>query len=144
MLNIKKFIISNIHSIRKFITVGTITAIFYISFFIFLHRILNVHYNIAVSLAYSASIVLYFFATRHFTFQSHLNPLKGQVLRFSMLIVLNYFITLIIVHTTVKFLLLPPVLGVVFAIGITTASNYLLGKFWVFPSSIILQNGEKN
>jgi putative flippase GtrA len=132
MLAIKKFILSNRDSIIRFIAVGLLNAIFYFCLFTIFWKGLNINYNIAITIAYAIAIVSYFFLTRHFTFASNNNPIKNQVLRFIVLLVLNYFITLAIVHNTVKILLLSPNLGVLFAIATTTISSYLIGKFWVF------------
>jgi putative flippase GtrA len=133
-MGIKTFIHSNKYFILRFITIGLLNAIFYFFLFNFFWKWLNLNYNIAITIAYGIAIISYFFLTRRFTFKSNKNPMKNQILRFIVLLTFNYFITIIAVHFTVKILLYPPNVGVLFAIATTTISSYFIGKCWVFQN----------
>lgn len=127
----KNFLWENKVSIFIFLTIGTLTAILYFSLFTLLWKILNINYNIAISISYLGSIVFYFYCNRRFTFKSQ-SSIKQQIPRFIVLVIINYIITLLIVHSTVEILMLSPYIGVIFGIGATTAISYIVGKFWVF------------
>ncbi|MHB1947163.1 MAG: GtrA family protein [Gammaproteobacteria bacterium] len=129
---LRKFIAKNKSSILSFSLVGLLTAAIYFSLFTLLWKILNVNYNIAISIAYLIAIVFYFFTNRHFTFKSNLHPMQGQAFKFLGMVIINYLVTLSVVHSSVELLTLPPYIGMILAIGTTTILSYLIAKFWVF------------
>jgi putative flippase GtrA len=118
-----------------FLSVGIMTAIFYFSLFNIFWKYFDLNYNIAVSIAYIIAITFYFFANRHFTFKTS-GQLNNQLAKFLAMIISNYLITMIVVNMTVKLLLLPPYIGVFFAIACTTVANYFTARFWVFKTKI--------
>ena len=141
---LNKFIITNKSSIFSFLIVGLLTALFYLSFFSLLTYLCKLNYHTGVSIAYITSVILYFFAHRHFTFKNKDKAIKEQFSKFSLLVALNYFLTLVIVHSTVEFLRLPPLVGTLAAIIVTTVSNYLIAKFWVFQPALKPLNQQEN
>ena len=90
------------------------------------------NYKIAVSIAYLASVLTHFIANRRFTFQSHGHNLWPHIAKYCSLVVINYLITLAVVHIIVVELFLSPYLGIVGSIIATVLVGFLLAKLWVF------------
>ena len=130
---IKKLLIKN-QSIIKFGIVGGLTAVLYFSLFALFWRILELHYQIAISLAYFISVTFYFLANRKFTFQSTGNTSR-QLPRYGLLLLINYFVTLIVMHITVELFSFLPYFGIVASVGITFIINYQVSKRWIFKNA---------
>lgn len=133
MTRIKNLILEN-QSIFLFMTVGGLTAALYIGLFGLFWHVCQWHYQIAISLAYTIAVVFYFLANRKFTFKSTGNTAK-QLPKFLTLLLLNYVVTLIVMHITVEFAHLPPYFGIFAAIGTTFILSYRISKFWVFKNA---------
>ena len=134
--HLKKFIFENRISIFIFLLIGALTAVLYIGLFNILYKLFDINYQIALLLSYVLSVTFYFYVHRRFTFRSHGHPVSRQLVRFIIMLIMNYFITLGIVHFVVETLHLSPTLGIVISIGLTVITNYLIGKFWVFSTPL--------
>jgi putative flippase GtrA len=121
-------------SIAIFLMVGMLTAAVYFFVFSILWKLLNIDYRVSVSIAYVLSVTFQFFTNRKVTFKSHGNNLFRQMLKYVVMLALNYIITITVVEFTVRFLLLSPYLGVVFSVGITVITGYLLSRLWIYKS----------
>lgn len=115
-----------------FVMIGSITASSFFVLFTILWKILKIDYPASVSIAYIAAITFYFFANRSITFKSTAKNIKPQLIKFILLVLFNYLITITITFTTVELFLLSPYIGIVLAIGTTTILSYFISKFWVF------------
>jgi len=137
-----KRIISEIdmRSVVLFLTVGALTAVLYFSIFAYLWRVAHLHYRLAISIAYFTSILFHFTANRFVTFKSHGADFTKHVVKYLIMVMVNYLITLLVVHFVVVGLALSPYLGVISAIGATVGTGYLMAKFWVFRVDADKQN----
>ena len=135
MSQFKKIILQNRKSVLLFITVGCFSAVFYISLFTLLLKMLHFHYQIAISIAYVVSATLYFLVNRKVTFKNSINATSQQLPRYLILLMINYLVTLTVMHTTVEILSLPPYIGIVAAIGTTFMLSYTIFRFWVFKNA---------
>ena len=136
MNSVLTFLKENKLSIISFLSIGILSSILYLLVFNLLLHIFGMHYQVALSIAYVSSVVFYFIINRRYTFRSHGHTLYRQLIRFMGLLVINYFITLLIVRYVVEMLFLSPSFGIVLSIGATFVTNYFMGKFWVFRNPI--------
>jgi len=88
--------------------------------------------RLAVSVSYITAVTFHFLSNRLFTFQAgNANVLK-QLVKYLMVTLINYLITIVVVDTCVKILYLSPYIGVMASIAMTVLIGFLLMKFWVF------------
>jgi putative flippase GtrA len=135
MMNLAKlyqFILINKRSISFFLAVGGISAVINFASFAVLWNVLNINYQIAVSIAFILSVLFHFSANRAVTFRAHQHKLRHQLPKYVVMLAINYSITLLIVHVTVETFHLSPYLGLVIAVGTTMNLGYLMLRFWIF------------
>jgi putative flippase GtrA len=127
----------NTHKVAMllFASVGALSALTNFMCFTLFWKLVGLNYQLAVSIAYVISVLVHYIGNRNLTFKSTgENNLLSQLAKYLMLVIFNYCITLIVMHITVKKLLLSPFLGIIFAIGVTVMNGYLLSYFWIFRS----------
>lgn len=127
-----RFISTNQSSMLLFLLVGALSAIVNFASFSLLWKIFSINYQIAVSIAYILSVIVHFTSNRTITFKSYRENALQQIKKYLVLIVINYIITLMTLHIAVMILNLSPFLGIIFAIGLTVCTGYLISQFWVF------------
>ncbi len=130
-----QYIFTNKRSIASFLTVGALSAIVYFSVFSLLWKVLEVNYNIAITIAYILSVIFHFNANRYFTFKSHGKKILQHLIKYFIMLLFNYAVTLVIVYIIVEHLYLSPYLGIVISIGTTMNTGYLLSRYWIFQVS---------
>lgn len=123
-------------SIVLFLVIGTLSAIVYFICFTFCYKILLVDYQIAVSISYVLSVLTHFVGNRVITFKSYTNISK-QIIKYVILVGVNYIITFIIMYFIVAKCLLSPYLGIIFSIAVTFSVGYGMSKYWIFKKSKI-------
>src|SRR3990167_3097455 len=103
---------------------GSLSAIVYFLFFGVLWQTFHINYKIAVSIAYIMSAFVNFTMNRKVTFKHHGKNIHRQLI--------NYLITMLVVHIVVVDINLSPYFGVVVGVAVTILSGYLMAKSWVF------------
>jgi putative flippase GtrA len=93
---------------------------------------LKIEANLAVSLGFVAGLLANFLLHRSYTFQHRAAVNWRQVLRFGMIVVVNYLLTLLIVNLVVHFDANAVFLGKLLSIPVVTANAYLLTRKYVF------------
>lgn len=136
--SVKSLIRQHFWSLFLFASVGTMSAIVYFSLFTLLWKVLSINYMISVSIAYLTTVTFYFFTNRYLTFKSHHGSIKKQLGKFVLMVLLNYLITVKIIHYAVETLALTPYIGMLFAVATTFIISYLLSKFWVFKKPVMI------
>jgi len=121
-------------SIASFVTVGILAATVHLTSFHILWKILQLHYRVAVSIAYVFSVLVHFFANRHFSFRNHSTKITAQLPRYLFMLTINYLVTLAVVSFAVEILQVQPYIGILLAIGCTVNISYILFRFWVFQN----------
>jgi putative flippase GtrA len=129
------FFRNNANSIIIFPFVGLFTALIYFGIFTLFWKTFHFDYKIAVTIAYITSICFHFFSNRSITFKNHDHDLKKHAIKYLVVLVINYLITLCIVHTVVQQLLWSPYIGIIIAVALTVVTGYVLLRFWVFQNS---------
>jgi putative flippase GtrA len=131
---IYQFLLANKKPLLIFVVIGTLTAIINFSVFTLLWKFIGIHYQAAVSIAFLSALIFHFLSNRRFTFKGHGADFFQHLKRYSMVALVNYFMTIVIVRFTVETLQLSPYLGIFFSIGATLVFGFLMSKFWIYQS----------
>lgn len=123
---------SHLVAFTKFGIVGATTAAIYFLVMWIADSVLEANYIFAVSTAYLVSTIFHFVANRHFTFGATKGKHYHQAVRYLVLWLINYLITIAIVSLCVEKFLLSPYLGVCIAVIFTVITGYSLARYWVF------------
>lgn len=115
-----------------FAAVGIFSGAVYFICLYLLMEALAVDYRLAVTIAYSLSLICHFFANRQITFRGQSGAVHVHLMRYGVMIILNYLTTMAIVIAMVNYLLISAYVGAVVAIAFNMISNYSLSKYWVF------------
>src|SRR5437879_4172784 len=99
-----------------FLLVGALTTGIYFSIFTVMWKCLSFNYKIAVTIAYLISVVFHFIANRKVTFKNRNNNVIHQMAKFSVMLVINYILTMMIVTWGVSYLSISPYLGVILSL----------------------------
>jgi len=89
-------------------------------------------YRIAVTCAYFITVIAHFMLNRSFTYGQEGSSVAPDTVKYCMMLVANYFLTLGITTVTVELLKLTPYYGIVFSTFATAFSSFLLMKHFVF------------
>ena len=122
----------------KFCIVGSLNTLTTFFTYILLTRTSSfffAHYLLAEALAYFAGTVLSFILNRHWTFQKSLGVDFLEIARFYATILSGLAINLAALYALVELFSLYDIIAVAVSLFLTAAWNFLLMKFWVFPSA---------
>lgn len=89
-------------------------------------------YRIAVSCAYFITVVAHFILNRSFTYGQKGGSIAPDTLKYCIMLLANYLITLSITTATVELAKLTPYYGIIFSTFATAFSSFLLMKHFVF------------
>lgn len=122
----------NISTIMSYLTIGMLTALIYFSCFTVLWKLMGMNYQIVTSIAYALAVLFHFTTNRYFTFKSQGANLLQHITKYSMTIIINFIITLIIMYIAVEFLKVSPYIGMLLSISITVCTGFFLSRYWIF------------
>ena len=125
---------SHLFAFAKFGLVGSITAAIYFLVVWVADVLFGVPYVLGVSLAYFVSTIFHFQANRHLTFASALGYQRLQIIRYLILWVINYLITMLVVILVAELFHLSPFIGVCISVLFTMCGSYMLSRYWVFKA----------
>lgn len=126
------YIIKHRIQITIFGLIGIATFVLNYSFVWLFYGFIALDYRLAVTLAYIITVIVHFTLNRIFTYKAEGYPLMGQWVKYAMMLVINYLITLSVCIITVEIFKLNPYFGIIFAAGITMFSSFLFMKYFVF------------
>lgn len=132
---LKKYYQEHYQTLISFFMVGALSAVVNITIFSLIYDLINLNYQIAVSIAYILAVVVHYLANRKFTFKNKDQDYLKQISKYLIMIAINYFITLEIVKCVVEVFHLSPYLGIIASIGGTVITGYILSRFWVFKTA---------
>jgi putative flippase GtrA len=119
-------------SAARFLIVGAVTAALYFGILAALVEGLALDYRVAVSIGYAIAVCFHFLANRRFTFRAHGSGVGPQLIRYAILLVVNYLLTLGVITCAVELLGWSPFLGALLGLVATTLIGFLLAHRWVF------------
>lgn len=123
-----------IQAFLSYCIVGGLSAAISFASFALFWNVLHINYKFAVTVSYVLAILFNFLCNRYFTFKGFGRDLARHMYRYITMIVLNYAITMFIVHADVEWFALSPYIGLFASIAATAVSGFLLSRFWVFAS----------
>ncbi len=119
-------------NVLLYLTIGGLTALFYMGLIFFTVDLLGFQYQIGVSFAYFIAALFHFFANKKLTFQAASDKLAHQVPRYAGVIALHYLTVLGVVSVFVSVLGISVYIASALAILLASGVGYVLLKFWVF------------
>lgn len=132
MQRLNSLVSEHFFALTKFGIVGAVTAAIYFFVMWVANSLIGLHYIVSITAAYFASTTFHFLANRHFTFSAIDESHRNQLLRYMVMWIVNYVITIVIVSLCVKHFGLSPYIGVCISVVVTVATGYLFSRFWVF------------
>jgi putative flippase GtrA len=116
-----------------FCGVGLLTAVVYFGSFAFLFQKVHLPYGLALSFAYLLAVGVNFSGNRYLSFkQKNKANFFGQLVRYAVMLLFNYGVTVSIVFIVVHYGHFSPYVGMVVSTLLTIGSGFLMGKLWVF------------
>jgi len=125
---------THVTHILKFGIVGFVTAVIYFVIMWFGESVMALNYLLAISIAYIFSTTFHFFANRHFTFKAGDEEKFTQLIKYLILWIINYALTMLIVIICVERVHLSSYMGVCISVIATVSVGYFLSRYWVFKS----------
>ena len=116
----------------KFLAVGLTTMLVQFSSFALMWDVLYLPQRLSVSVSYLTAVTFHFLSNRFFTFQARNANIFRHLIKYIIVVCINYVITIGVVDVCVKILSLSPYIGVMAAIAITVMTGFLFLKYWVF------------
>ncbi|OGT34308.1 MAG: hypothetical protein A3C44_07555 [Gammaproteobacteria bacterium RIFCSPHIGHO2_02_FULL_39_13] len=120
------------HPVIFYCLIGGLSATVYFGVFALFFQGFHVHYQLAISFAYIMSVITHFTMNRYFTFAVNGKNLQKHIVKYVVMVMVNYVITMTIVYFIVSELQCSPYFGMVSAIGVTVLSGYMMARYWVF------------
>jgi putative flippase GtrA len=133
---ILRYVKTHKQQLLRFGLVGAFTFSLNYSLVFLFYGKLMLDYRIAVSGAYFFTVVVHFFLNRSFTYRQSEYFLAHAPLRYCVMLVINYLITLTTVTVTVNILKLTPYHGVFFSAFATALSSFFIMKYFVFNQKV--------
>jgi putative flippase GtrA len=119
-------------SIFRFLLVGVSTFILYYMIFSLLYYAIGIRYIVSISISYLLAITYHFLINRQYTFNCTSSTFISSLLKYFCMCLINYIITISIVEISVRWLLLPPDIGLILSVFTTLLTGYLILRLWVF------------
>ena len=125
-----------ISTFMRFALIGGLTAILYFLVMWLSSSRLHLGYEIAVSVAYLISTTFHFLANKYFTFKSASEPSHMQLIKYGVMWIINYIITVAVVWLAVEKFAFSAYVGVCMAVVMTFMVGFILGQCWVFKKEV--------
>jgi putative flippase GtrA len=129
--NFIRYIRKNFDFIYRFVMVGIFTFLINFILVYFFDQKIKLDYKKSVSIAYVITLVCHFLLNRAFTFKVDYFDF-AHLLRYSILPIINFFISLSIAFVVVEIIRLPVYYSVFFSAIFSAFISYTLLKYFVF------------
>lgn len=113
-----------------FCLVGVVSAVVDLSVLYILNNIFVETLIISVTLAFIAGLVANYILHTNITFRTKVSTINA--IKFSIVVVLNYFLTLAVIKFCVDFASFGVILSKVISLPIVAVSGFVLSKYWVY------------
>jgi len=130
----------NEHKIQlfKFVLVGITTSGVNLTNVYIFYGLLQWDYRLAITIAYIVAVLCHFLLHRVFTFRAGNQQIINNAGKYSLMLLVNYGITLTAVLIAVEILGSSPYFGVIGAVGITAFTSFFLMKYFVFQTKKVI------
>lgn len=129
---LKKIMNRFLEQFLRFITVGLITTTISYGVFLAALKLFFINYLISSCISFLSGVFLGYFFNKRWTFDSKKSESKKVILNYFLVYFLSLFISLIFLKISVDFFKIIPELAYIISIGITTCTNFIGIKFFVF------------
>jgi putative flippase GtrA len=116
----------------RYLIVGAVTATVYFGTIALCLESLLFEYRLSVSIAYFIAVTFHFLANRKYTFAAQNRPVRSQIIRYIILLLVNYMMTFVLISFMVNQLDISHYKSAFVAIVATVAVGYLASKFLIF------------
>ena len=120
----------------RYATVGLFATLLNYGIFYFLMEFGRVNYLVSSALGFFSGVIAGYFFNRKWTFK-HSNSSWALLVKYNMVYLFSLILSLLILKIAVARFGISPELGNIFAIVITTCTNFLGLKYFVFKKVII-------
>ena len=119
--------------IFRFAIVGIFTFGVNNLFFTIFNSFFNLNYKLAITFSYFLTVAIHFLLNHFFTFMGKVQvKIFYKFSKYLLMLILNYFITLVVVANTVDVFGLSPYFGIIFSTGATAISSFTIMNHFVF------------
>lgn len=127
-----KYVIKNRLELKNYIIIGLVTGGLLIGLYYYLYEILGYSEIVATTFAYSITAITHYYLNKKITFNVKKKYVNTEILRYVIMLVVNYAVTIIGLLFVSNFCLLSGLLNIVLSIFTNAVSSYVLMKFFVF------------
>lgn len=128
----KSYYLNNRLEIYRFLAVGFFCLAINISSFTFLYELVNLNIGKSTALSYWITVAVHFYVNRSFTFNAGPGKLNWQILKYLILLLFNFLITILGLLFVVNVLSLSPYINIFFSTITSAVSSYFIMKYFVF------------
>lgn len=116
----------------RFLLVGVFTLLVNLAIFYLSIEIFDIDLTESVGIAYWITVLLHFMLNRQFTFRAENQSIVANIIRYSIMLLFNFLLTLVGLWITIQVLHLSPYFNVFFSTTTSAVSSYVLMKYFVF------------
>lgn len=127
---LRKQTYQNIIPFFVFCLVGGTSAIVDISSLYCLSNVLDISDFVSISISYLLGLIVNYYLHTYFTFKKSAS--KSNLIKFIIVVCINYIITISLVSILVNVLLVGLILSKVITLPIIAVTGFLLSKLWVY------------
>lgn len=113
-------------------TIGGLNAVLSFVLFTVFWKFLHINYLVATTCTYAITAAVQFFGNRKVTFKSSSGNLPLQMFKYCIMLIINYLVTMFVVHVDVSVFHLSPYIGMIAATACTATISFTLFKLWIF------------
>lgn len=121
----------NKRSFIAYCAVGVLNVLLYTGLYVLLDKILKLSHIFALSLSFVVAATFQFMANRIFSFQSSSKVYAKDVLKYCILLVINYLISVVTV-LGMNSINQPDIYGIFVSCTLSPFVNYFLFRYWIF------------
>ena len=132
MQSLWRYIATHQTQLLRFALVGIFTlGIYSLTFHIF-YAYVQLDYRIAITIAYLITVSTHFLLNRRYTFANTNTTVMPSLLKYSMMLAVNYLLILLIMWLLVDILKCTPYLGLILPSLIGAFTSFMIMKYFVF------------
>jgi putative flippase GtrA len=133
-----KFTTDHSHFIIFLFVGGITTLVYYVTFYSSFYFLNQQYFKLSVTIAYFTSVIIHYLGNRYLTFKSIEQPIALQLWKYLLLLLINYFITLVVTVISKSYLGISPSLSILMAVVCTIWVSYILSHYWVFKMNEVV------
>ena len=123
----------NKRSFVMFCVVGILNVTIYVGLYAFFDKVIKLGNIFALTLSFILAASFQFTANRFFSFQAGGRRYTKDILKYCILLLVNYLISVLVVYVA-TWINQPPIYGILAISGFCPFLNYVLFRYWKFPS----------